>query len=144
MGKQENFWIIAILSKVQNTRMTGTTCLGTKLYGWHKGCQGVTTAQTCYFFIDKGKVPPDRWWDITQGKIVCTLQPQKVDVNRTRLTMGGDRINMYMDCGTPTANLLTVKLLFNSIVSTPGEIVLGLDLKDFYLKLPWIVLSSYA
>ena len=41
-----------------------------------------------------------------------------------------------MDCGTPTANLLTVKLLLNSVVSTPGAKFLGLDLKDFYLNTP--------
>ena len=41
-----------------------------------------------------------------------------------------------MDCGTPTANLLTVKLLLNSVVSTPGAKFLGLDLTDFYLNTP--------
>ena len=41
-----------------------------------------------------------------------------------------------MDCGTPTANLLTIKLLLNSVVSTPGAKFLGLDLKDFYLNTP--------
>ena len=34
------------------------------------------------------------------------------------------------------ANLLTMKLLLNSIVSTPGAIFLGLDLKDFHLNRP--------
>ncbi|MCP4746066.1 MAG: hypothetical protein GY874_07975, partial [Desulfobacteraceae bacterium] len=32
--------------------------------------------------------------------------------------------------------LLTVKLLLNSIISTPGAKFLGLDLKDFYLNTP--------
>ena len=39
-----------------------------------------------------------------------------------------------MDCGTPTASLLTIILFFNSIVSTPGAKFLGLDLKCFYLN----------
>ena len=43
---------------------------------------------------------------------------------------------MTINCGTPTANLLTVKLLINSIVSTSGVKFLGLDLKDFYLNTP--------
>ena len=38
--------------------------------------------------------------------------------------------------GTPTANLLTVKMLLNIIVSTSGTKFLGLDLKDFYLSMP--------
>ena len=73
---------------------------------------------------------------MTYARIVCNLRPQKAETNRTRITMGGDTINVPMDCGTPTANLLTVKLLLNSIVSTPGTKFLGLDLKDFYLNTP--------
>ena len=49
--------------------------------------------------------------------------------------MGGNLINVPMDCGTPTASLLTVKLLLNSVISTPGAKFLGLDLKDFYLNM---------
>ena len=41
-----------------------------------------------------------------------------------------------MDCGTPTADLLTVKLLLNSVISTPGAKFMTLDLKDFYLSTP--------
>ena len=48
--------------------------------------------------------------------------------------MGGYNINVPMDCGTPTAHLLAVKLLLNSIISTPGTRFLGLDLKVFYLN----------
>ena len=41
-----------------------------------------------------------------------------------------------MGCGTPTADLLTVKLLLNSVISTPGAKFMTLDLKDFYLNTP--------
>ena len=41
-----------------------------------------------------------------------------------------------MDCGTPTASLLAIKLLLNSVISTPGAKFLSLDLKDFYLNTP--------
>ena len=41
-----------------------------------------------------------------------------------------------INCRTPAANLLTVKLLLNSVISTPGAKFLGLDLKDFYLNIP--------
>jgi hypothetical protein len=73
---------------------------------------------------------------MTYGKIVCNVRPQKAETNRTRLTFGGNNTTTTIDCGTPTANLLTVKLLINSIVSTPGAKFLGLDLKDFYLNTP--------
>ena len=40
------------------------------------------------------------------------------------------------DCGTPTVELLTVKLLLNSIISSPGAKFLTIDIKNFYLNTP--------
>ncbi len=50
--------------------------------------------------------------------------------------MGGNHINYQGDCGTPTADLLTVKLLFNSIVSTEGAKFITIDINNFYLMTP--------
>jgi hypothetical protein len=50
-----------------------------------------------------------------------------------RITMGGNLINYPGDCRTPTADLITVKLLVNSIISPPNAEFMTLDLKDFYL-----------
>ena len=36
----------------------------------------------------------------------------------------------------PTANLLTVKLLLNSVVSSPGAKFMTMDITNFYLKTP--------
>ena len=47
--------------------------------------------------------------------------------------MGGNLINYPGDCGTPTADLLTIKLIFNSIISTPNAKFMNIDIKDFYL-----------
>jgi hypothetical protein len=52
------------------------------------------------------------------------------------LVVGGDHITYEGDAGTPTAELLTIKLLANSIISTPNAKMLTLDLKDFYLNTP--------
>ena len=49
---------------------------------------------------------------------------------------GGDRVHYPGDAGTPTADLLTVKLLINSIISTPGAKFMTMDIKDFYLNTP--------
>ena len=40
------------------------------------------------------------------------------------------------DAGTPTADLLTVKLLLISIISTPNAKFTTMDIKDFYLNTP--------
>ena len=88
------------------------------------------------FFINKSEVPKDRFTDVTYGKINYNYREQKEEKNRTRLTVGGDRINYPGDCGTPTADLLTVKLLLNSIVSTSGAEFMTLVIKNFYLCTP--------
>jgi hypothetical protein len=49
---------------------------------------------------------------------------------------GGDLINYPGDCGTPTADLLTVKLMFNSIISTSNAKFMTINIKDFYLMTP--------
>ena len=109
---------------------------GNKIGCLAQGMPGRNKGTNTIFFINKHEVPPDRWKDMTYAIIICNVRPQKEETNRTRLTMGGDKINVPMDCGTPTANLLTVKLLLNSVISTPGAKFLGLDLKDFYLNTP--------
>ena len=87
-------------------------------------------------FIDRSKMPEDRWKDVTYRKIVCNVRPQKAGTNQTRLIFCGSNCTPAIEYGTPTANILTVKLLLDSVVSTPGATFLGLDLKDFYLNKP--------
>ena len=60
-------------------------------------------------FIRKADVPADRKKDVTYGSFTCDFRPNKAEENRTRLTMGGDRINYPEDCGTPTVNMILFK-----------------------------------
>jgi hypothetical protein len=94
-----------------------------------------TTTETIAF-VAKQQIPQQRRKDITYGRIVCDFRSEKKDPYRTRITMGGNLINYPDDCGTPTADLLTVKLMFNSIISTPGAKFMTMDIKDFYLMTP--------
>ncbi len=50
--------------------------------------------------------------------------------------MSGNLVNYPGNCGTPTANLLTVKLLLNSIISTANAKFMTLNLRDLYLMMP--------
>ena len=88
------------------------------------------------FLINKADILVDLWKDVTYGRIVFSYRPEKSDPNRTRLTVGGDRVNYNGDCGTPTADLLTVKLFLNSTISTLGARFMTLDIKYFYLMTP--------
>jgi hypothetical protein len=95
----------------------------------------ITTSQTI-FSIKKSDIPDDRRGDITYVRIVCNYRSEKKDPYRTRMTIGGNLINHPGDCGTPTADILTVKTLFNSIISTPHSKFMTIDIKDFYLMTP--------
>ncbi len=84
----------------------------------------------------KQEIPQARRKDITYGRIICTYRSEKKDPYRTRITMGENLINYPDNCGTPTADLLTVKLMFNSVISTPNVKFMTIDIKDFYLMMP--------
>ena len=98
-----------------------------------KGNEKINGTDTI-FFIPKGKVPKGR--RVTYGRIVVDYRPQKDDPHRTRLTVGGDRIDYPWDKSTPTVGLTTSKLLFNSVISTPRAKFLGIDIRHFYLCTP--------
>ncbi len=74
--------------------------------------------------------------DTTYGLITCLVCPEKIEPNRTRLVAGGDQVHYLGNAGMPTVDLLTIKLLINSIISTQGAEFMTMDIKDFYLNTP--------
>ena len=87
-------------------------------------------------FVSMDEIPSKRRKDITYVRIVCNHRPQKKEVNRTRIAVGGNLINCPFDCGTPTAYVITVKMLLNSVISTPHARWMTLDMGNFYLNTP--------
>ncbi len=65
-------------------------------------------------FIQKEEVPFDRIKDVTYGSFSCDIKPNKEEINRARLTMGGDRINYPDDCGTRTVDMIYSKSLLTA------------------------------
>jgi hypothetical protein len=63
--------------------------------------------------------------DVAYGLITCLIRLEKIEEpNRTRLVAGGEKVHYPFDAGTPTTDLLTVKLLINSVISLPrGKIL---------------------
>jgi hypothetical protein len=84
----------------------------------------------------KADIPRERWKDITYAKFVCKEKPNKKEIHQTRLTVGGDRINYPGNCGTPTTDMLLVKIHLNSVISTPGAKYACFEVKNFYLNTP--------
>ena len=121
----------------KKTRATWLHSYGNEIGRLAQGMPGRNTGTNTIFFIKKNQVPRDRAKDVTYGLITTLIRPEKIDKpNRTRLVAGGDRVHYPGDVGTPTADLLTVKLLLNSIISTPKAKFMTMDIKDFYLNTP--------
>jgi hypothetical protein len=87
-------------------------------------------------YIRKSDIPKDRLKNVAYSKIVVVERPQKKERERTRLTVVGTYIYYPWDKAVPTSDLTTAKLLFNSVISTPGATFHGGDLKNFYLNTP--------
>ncbi len=137
IGKQGELLEYRHLIANPKTWATWTLSYGNEL-GWlAQGMPGQVTGMDTIFFIPKDKVPRARAKDTTHGLITCLIRLEKTDEpNQTRLVAGGDRVHNPFDAGTPTANLLTVKLLINSMISTPGARFFTMDIKNFYLCTP--------
>ena len=80
------------------------------------------------------------WSELPRGKkatylrIVADYRSHKPNPNRVRWTAGDDKIHYPGTVSTPTAEMLTAKLLFNSVISTDNARFMGIDISDFYLN----------
>jgi hypothetical protein len=70
------------------------------------------------FFIPRQAVPKGKI--ITYGRFVVDIRPNKSDIHRVRLTVGGNLIQYPGDVSTRSADLTTSKCLWNSTISTEG------------------------
>ncbi len=67
-----------------------------------QGIPGVSEGTNTIVFITRDEIPMNRLKNVTYGRICANYRPEKADPNRSRLTVGGDRLNVPGDCGTPT------------------------------------------
>jgi hypothetical protein len=79
-------------------------------------------------------IPKDR--TITYARVVVDYRPQKANPNRVRITVGGNLIDYPGELTTNTADLVTSKILWNSVLSTPDAKYMTVDIKNFYLNTP--------
>ena len=109
-------------------------------------CQGISTTPdgsgkrvkgtNTFFLIRFEDIPADRRKETTYTKMVCKVRPKKTDPNRTRITIGGNRICFPGDVGTPIASLELSKIVFNSVFSRPGAKFASFDISNLYLYTP--------
>ncbi len=68
--------------------------------------------------------------------VACEVRPEKDDPDRTRITIGSNRICYLGNMGTNTALLELLKLLLNSVLYRKGAWFSTINLKNFYLDTP--------
>ena len=88
----------------------------------------------CHHHADICKIPQDR--TVTYTHIVIDHRPQKEDPNRFHITVGGNLIDYPFELTTCTANMVSSKILWNSVISTKDARFAGADIKNIYLKTP--------
>ncbi len=134
LGEQGKFLEYHHLIANPRTWATWTHSYGNKFRRLAQGVPGQAKGTDTIFFIPRDKVLKARAKDVMYGLITCLIRPEKIEEpNRTRLVAGGDRVHYPFNAGSPTANLLTIMLLINSMISTPGAMFFTMDIKNFYL-----------
>ncbi len=73
---------------------------------------------------------------VTYAQIVINHRPQKEDPNHDCITVGGNLINYPFELTTRTTDMVSLKLLWNSTISTKGACFAGADIKNMYLETP--------
>ena len=76
------------------------------------------------------------YWTVTYARIVVYYRAQKKDPNRVRITVGFNLIKYPYELTTRTADVTTSKIMWNSVISTPGARFACADAKNFYLCTP--------
>ena len=93
------------------------------------GTQRVTGSDT-FHFIKQMQVPIGK--KVTYAQFCCDVRLQKDDINRTRLTVGGDRLTYDGKTSTEIAGLETIKIHHNSTISTKDAKYAAADIRNFY------------
>jgi hypothetical protein len=109
-------------------------------------CQGIGSGSTpnsqqvagtnTFFLIDYQDIMSHKRKEICHTTVVCKVCPEKDDPDRTRITIGGNRICYPGNVGTNTASLEPIKLLLNSFLSRKGARSSTINIKNFYLNTP--------
>jgi hypothetical protein len=93
----------------------------------------IIIGQNTMVFLKPHEVPLGR--KVTYANFVCTMRPDKSEVYRIRMTVGGDRLEAYQDVRSPAVGIIDTKLHLNSTISDAdeGARCATCNIKDFFL-----------
>ncbi len=102
-----------------------------------QGCTSITKGTNTIFFLlhaDICNIPSNR--TVTYAHIVVNHCPQMEDPNHVRITVGGNFIDYPFELTTPTADMVSSKIVWNSVIRTKDARFASADIKNMYLKTP--------
>jgi hypothetical protein len=85
-------------------------------------------------FIHADELPNNQ--QPTYPRFVCTERPHKEEKCHMQMTIRGNLIDYLGDVSVGTAEMETIKILLNRVVSTPGAHFCSADVTNFYLNTP--------
>jgi hypothetical protein len=83
-------------------------------------------------FIHKSEIPAG--YEATYARYTAAKRPEKEKPNRCRITAGGDRLEYHGNTTTHTASMETIKIHWNSTISTRTAKYCTMDCSNMYLE----------
>jgi hypothetical protein len=108
-----------------------------ELHQLAQGCPGIIKGTNTIFYLSHAEIlsiHKDR--TVTYGCIVIDHRPQKKDPHCVRITVGRNLIKYPFKLTKRTADMLSSKIMRNSVVSTLDARFAGANIKNMYLKTP--------
>jgi hypothetical protein len=108
-----------------------------ELHRLAQGCTGITKGTNTIFFLshtDICNIPSNR--TVTYAHIVIDHRPQKEDSNHVCIIVGGNLIDYPFELTTCTADVVSSKILWNSVISTKDACFAGANIKHMHLETP--------
>jgi hypothetical protein len=83
-----------------------------------QGIPKVSKGNNTIVFIQHKDIPTNCKRNVTYAQVYVNYCPEKEDPNHTGVIVGGNLLHYLGDCGTPTVDMITVKLHLISIIAT--------------------------
>ncbi len=88
-----------------------------------EGIPRVSKGTDSIIFIQSKDISHNNKHEATYAQIYVNYCQEMEDPNHTQVTAGGNLLHYPGNCGTPTVDMITVKLHLNSIISTKNACV---------------------
>ena len=84
------------------------------------------------FLIIRNKVPQGA--KVKYCCIICNIRPQNKETKGVQIPVGGYKLTFDGPVSTPASDIITLKIYWDSLLSTPGSKNLVANVKNFYLN----------